>query len=265
MQPPLISHGDIKLILYDSVVMQKKARETVVPASRPPDVPRVSLADLPSRAALENCQPIPTQHVSDRPVELSGQEVAFTQSQSQSDAGASGVGAISEDATDLLNSMFDDDNIVDDGYGLGLADMGASNVFSSERGGDCMDDDAEDGLYACTSKANLKSSLSSALLGGLADDDDADGNEATDETTRVWDRSLLSPSTNPSQPTFDGESSHAPSAPPVQQKSAADERAERLNAQRELERKQREEIVPVSNIDKNRKFLLFGDDDDDDF
>lgn len=148
------------------------------------------------------------------------------------------MGVISEDASDLLNSMFDEEDML-----AGAAVEAADGVrFEVEPGGY--------GLYAGAPRTDMRSSLSSALLAGMAEGGDDEGEDGYGSAP-AWE--------SPAPPV-----SQSSSQPQSQPTEGGDDRAQRLNAQRELERQQRQALQPVSNLDKDRKYLLFGDDDDDD-
>lgn len=183
----------------------------------------MSLADLPSRVTTT--------------LDIQPQDIAEIRPE-LSEGGGNGhqaeIGAISEDATDLLNSMFDDNYMVGTDYDYDHT--GAVPAVPSY----------DEGLYTGISRSDIKSSLSTALLVGMADMNDNEDEAAPPAARAELELQALS-------------------AVNSQILSVEDERMQRLNAQRELERRQRQELQPVSNIDKDRKFLLFGDDDDDDY
>lgn len=223
---------------------QKKTAGSVDKPLRSLEVPRVSLADLPPKSSVvEEVKEVQVMTRKD----LDGSSFHF--SQGSQDDQSSVVGPISEDATDLLNSMFDGEDLPADIAGLydgGIRDAVYRSKCSGESehvedGGGSGDD-----LFTDIPKVDMRSSLSTALLSGMVEN--ADGDEEEESALPTGSDARVSDSPMQSPPQFSNE----------------DERIRRLNAQRELERKQRQELKPVSNIDKDRKYLLFGDDDDDD-
>jgi hypothetical protein len=228
---------------------QKQAgAQTVVSAPRPLEVPKVSLSDLPPRVSPGAAfgsggggggGGLPLTLAS--PAEEEDHDYTQESPAGGDGAAGNGIGIISEDASDLLNSMFDEDDVAAS-YDIGTSSS-SGNMFAqgmSEDGGDAAGEEAHYGMYKSRSTPDMKSSMSTALLANMAEEEEEE---------------------QPQKPT-----AAAPAPAPVSvAKTSDEERIERLNAQRELERKQREELKPVSDIDKSRKYLLFGEDDDDDF
>lgn len=220
------------------------------------------MSDLPPRVVASPALPsLPKQHERLDAFEDENHDQYYSQEMSTAafeNMSNANLGHMSEDASELLNSMFDvdDANIEETAFG-----SDAGNVFSLNpiTASDINESYSSSQSYAPMFRSNsafdLKSSLSSALLSGMSNVDDDTDQAQEDNSTKVRDNSLL-PSVAPQAVVT------AKNAAPT--KTAEEERIARLNDQRELERKQRQELKSVNQIDKSRKYLLFGEGDDDD-